>query len=226
MAAGSKSTFPTVFVRTMSYADKEAVRDAISDWRPDGVQMTDDEATTIFTQWVEQQRADQETFSNAQGTADERKVDPDGRTWVYEVICLRSNDTVIGFQMGKFIGTRFHQSMVAIRPAYRGNGYYTELSQQGLKTLFLESVGLVNVETFTSNVPLKAGILPAAVYDIYNGGDDDWSYGVLRTQTLLDRIDPTEYKLVEIKKSDWLTWLDLSAQAAIKAAHFTYEVYT
>ena len=226
MAASSKSTFPTVYVRTMTYADKEAVRDAISDWRPDGVEMTDDEATTIFTQWVEQQRADQETFALAMGGTEERKVATNGRTWVYEVICLRSNDTVIGFQMGKLIGTRFHQSMVAMRPAYRGNGYYTEISQQGLKSLFLESVALKNVETFTSNVPTKAGILPAAVYDIYNGGDDDWSYGVLRTQTLLDRIDPAEYRLVEIKKSDWLAWLDLPAQAAIKAAHFTYEVST
>ncbi len=225
MAAGGKQTYPTVYVRTMTYADKEAVRDAISDWRPDGVQMTDDEATTIFTQWVAQQEKDQKTYSEAHGTANERMVDPNGRTWVYEVICLRSNDTVIGFQMGKLIGTRFHQSMAAIRPAYRGNGYYTELSQHGLKSLFLDSIAIKNVETFTTNVPTKAGILPAAVYDLYNG-DTDWSYGVLRTQTLLDRIDPAEYKLVEIKKADWLTWLDLPANASIKSAYFTYETYT
>jgi len=225
MAAGSKYTIPNLYIRTMTYADKEAVRDAISDWRADGVEMTDDEATTIVTQWVAKQAADQKTYSEAHGTANERMVDPNGKTWVYEVICLRSDDTVIGFQMGRLIGTRFHQSMVGIRPAYRNKGYYTEVSQHGLKSLFLESVAIKNVETFTSNVPTESGVLPGAVYDLYNG-DTDWSFGVLRTQTMLDRIKPAEYKLVEIKKADWLTWLDLPANASIKNAHFTYETYT
>ena len=74
MAAGSKYTFPTMYVRTMTYADKEAVRDAISDWRADGVAMTDDEATTIVTQWVAKQAADQKTYSEAHGTANEEEA--------------------------------------------------------------------------------------------------------------------------------------------------------
>ena len=61
-----------------------------------------------------------------------------------------------------------------------------------------------------------------SIYDLYNG-DTDWSAGLLRTQTLLDRIDPIEYQLYEVKKSDWLTWLDLPKNAALKAATFSYE---
>ena len=45
-----KQTFPTIYLKPMTVNEKEAVRDAISDWRADGVEMTDDEATTLIHQ--------------------------------------------------------------------------------------------------------------------------------------------------------------------------------
>lgn len=221
----SKQTFPTVYIKAMTLNEKDAVLDALSDWRADGVQMTDDEATTLVHQWCEQMKAPWEEYTKALGTEDEYKIeaDPDqpfGTSWAYDCIFRNSDDVCIGFQIGKFIGTRFHHSMTCIRPAYRNQGYYTELGEQGLKTLF---IALKNVETFTSNVPVNAGTLPSAIYDLYNG-DTDWSAGLLRTQTLLDRIDPVEYQLYEVRKEDWLAWLDLPKNAAIKAATFSYEI--
>ena len=53
--AYAKQTFPTIYLKPMTLNEKEAVRDAISDWRADGVQMTDDDATTLIYQWCEQQ---------------------------------------------------------------------------------------------------------------------------------------------------------------------------
>ena len=222
--ATTKITFPTIYLKPMTVNEKEAVRDAISDWRADGVEMTDDEATTLIHQWCEQMKKPQEAYFSAMGTENEFMVDPDtanefGTSWAYDCIFRNSDDVCIGFQVGKFIGTRYHHSMTCIRPAYRNQGYYSELGDQGLKTLF---IGLKNVETFTSNVPTAAGTLPSSIYDLYNG-DTDWSAGLLRTQTLLDRIDPIEYQLYEVKKSDWLTWLDLPKNAALKAATFSYE---
>ena len=221
----SKQTFPTIYIKYMTLNEKDAVLDALSDWRADGVQMTDDEATTLFYQWCEQMKAPWAEYTKSLGTENEYMVEPDpdqpfGTSWAYDCIFRKSDDVCIGFQIGKFIGTRFHHSMTCIRPAYRNQGYYTELGEQGLKTLF---IALKNVETFTSNVPVKAGTLPSAIYDLYNG-DTDWSAGLLRTQTLLDRIDPVEYQLYEIKKEDWLEWLDLPKNAAIKAATFSYEI--
>ena len=219
-----KQTFPTVYIKPMTVNEKEAVRDAISDWRADGVEMTDDEATTLIHQWCEQMKTADATFLAALGGENEYMVEPDaeqplGTSWRYDCIFRNSDNVCIGFQIGKFIGTRFHHSMTCIRPAYRNQGYYSELGDQGLKTLF---IGLKNVETFTSNVPTAAGTLPSSIYDLYNG-DTDWSAGLLRTQTLLDRIDPVEYQLYEVKKADWLVWLDLPKNSAIKAATFLYE---
>jgi len=220
-----KQTFPTIYLKPMTVNEKEVVRDAISDWRADGVEMTDDEATTLIHQWCEQMKTSDATFRAALGGENEYMVEPDpeqplGRAWSYDSIFRNSDDVCIGFQVGKFIGTRYHHSMTCIRPAYRNQGYYTEAAEQGLKTLFL---GLKNVETFTCNMPVKAGTLSSKIYDLYNT-DTDWSAGLLKTQTLLDRIDPVEYQLYEVRKADWLAWLDLSKNAAVKAATFSFEL--
>lgn len=61
--ATTKITFPTIYLKPMTVNEKEAVRDAISDWRADGVEMTDDEATTLIHQWCEQmKKAHKHTF--------------------------------------------------------------------------------------------------------------------------------------------------------------------
>ena len=223
--AHAKVTFTNIYTKAMTMNEKEAVRDAISDWRADTVQMTDDEATLLIYQWCEQMKKAHEAYFSAIGTENEYMVEPDpagefGTSWAYDCIFRKSDDVCIGFQIGKFIGTRYHHSMTCIRPAYRNQGYYSELAENGPKPLFLT---LKNIETFTTNIPTAAGTLPSSVYDLYNT-DTDWSAGILRTQTLLDRIDPVEYTLYEVKKSDWLTWLDLPKNAALKAATYSYDI--
>ena len=164
--AYAKQTFPTIYLKPMTLNEKEAVRDAISDWRADGVQMTDDDATTLIYQWCEQMKAPHVAYFAEMGGENEYMVEADpeqpfGTSWAYDCIFRNSDDVCIGFQIGKFIGTRFHHSMTCIRPAYRNQGYYSELGDQGLKTLFIT---MKNVETFTSNVPTAAGTLPSSIY--------------------------------------------------------------
>ena len=140
--AYAKQTFPTIYLKPMTLNEKEAVRDAISDWRADGVQMTDDDATTLIYQWCEQMKAPHVAYFAEMGGENEYMVEADpeqpfGTSWAYDCIFRNSDDVCIGFQIGKFIGTRFHHSMTCIRPAYRNQGYYSELGDQGLKTLFI-----------------------------------------------------------------------------------------
>jgi len=220
MAKTSKVTGPTTYVKPLTINEKEAVRDAISDWRDDGVQMVDAEADLIIQHWVDQMTEGRDAYFANMGGENEHHIEDGKATWWYECIFLKSDDTCIGVNVGRFDGLHYIHSFIAIRPAYRNQGYQKEVSEFTIKTLFTV---IQNCESCKVSIPTDGGNLNSDQIALWKT-DSSWNNTTGKTKTLLDRVKPVEYQYMTITKAEYLTWLNLPANAAIKNGTFSYEI--
>jgi len=211
----ARATGNRIYTKIPTVADKAAFLDAMSDWRPDGVTPEDQELEDYFTQVTEQS-------AYALARLESQKSDPsysfeaDYKGWIYEAIYLKSDDTFIGISIGKMTyGTFYHQT-VMFRPAYRGQGYASEYTILGYKTLF---EGMSGCDEVYTRRPASPSTELQSISTMYDGTD------IKNTLTLLDRIDPVEYHELVLTKEQWATWINLPENSDKKAEPFEYTWY-
>ena len=225
MAKYEKMVGPRVYQRGIRESDIDAVRDAMSDWRADGVQMTDQQATATITEWVSQMRRNTQNFLEASAdpnNPDAFVLDPANvfeRTWRYDGFFLNDTDECVGFQIGKFIGTEYHQRATMVRPSFRGQGLYTDAAKIGAKTLFLQ---IKNCTGLTTTIPVQQSEAQQAEMAKSVWVSDDLQ---ISSFTNLDRIVPVTYSKQRVSKEQWLAWYNADAQADLRAEFYEYQIH-
>ena len=224
MVRYSKVIGPRMYIRPIREVDTEALRDAMSDWRADGVQMTDDQATLTIKEWVGQMQRNHQNFFKASADPNNQDafvVDPANvfeRTWCYDGFYLNDTDECIGFQIGKFVGKKYEHRAVMLRPSFRGQGYYSESSGLGAKTLFLQ---IKNCTGMTATVPVEPSVAMRGHLDKSIWASDDLE---IKNYTSVERIDPVTYSKQEISKEQWLEWYNADEQADFRSETYEYKI--
>lgn len=204
-----------LYTRFIKLEDKDAIKDALTDWRADGVMESDYEFTLRIQQWIDQ---------NARMLDDSEDVDEDNfdiskvlnrDCWWTEGIYLKSDNTLVGFVRGKFSGRDYYHYITAIRPSYRDNGYFEEAGEIGNKTLFIQ-YSLVN--RIIAMVPI----------DQLNQANSHTSLDALgvdaERETLTDRIAPTTYQKRIITKEQYVEWYNKDEQKSLRDKYYNLEV--
>ena len=204
-----------LYTRFIKLEDKDAIKDALSDWRADGVVESDYEFTLRIQQWIAQ---------NERMLDDSEDVDTDDfdaskilnrDCWWTEGIYLRSDDTCIGFVRGHFLERDYYHYVTAIRPAYRDNGYFEEAGEIGNKTLFIQ-YSLVN--RLITMIPI----------DQLNQTNSHSSLDALGSsterETITDRIAPTTYQRKIVTREQYVEWYNKDEQKAIRDKYYNLEV--
>ena len=211
-------------MRSIREDDIDALRDAMSDWRADGVQMTEAQATATIKEWVWQMSSNQQEFFVASADASNPNafvVDPEDlfeRTWVYDGFYLNSSDECIGFQIGKFVGTQYQHRAAMMRPQYRSMGYYEEAAGIGPKTLFLT---IKNCDSMTVTIPVVQSETMKQKLDSTVWVSEDLE---VSSFTNVERIEPVAYVKKQVSKEKWLEWYNLPEQSEYRAQHYKYEI--
>lgn len=216
---------PRIYISPIKEADIDAIRDAMSDWRADGVQMTDEQATVTIKEWVGQMERNQQNFLAASADPsdpDAFVVDPADvfeRTWTYDGFYLNETDECIGFQIGKFVGKEYQHRAVMMRPSFRGQGYYSDATRIGAKTLFLQ---IKNCEAMTSTIPVEQSseMQEHMAKSVWVSDDLEIS-----SFTNVERIVPVAYSKQRVTKEQWLEWYNADAQADLRAEYYEYQIH-
>tara|TARA_R100001460_G_scaffold29892_2_gene59168 strand:- start:551 stop:1168 length:618 start_codon:yes stop_codon:yes gene_type:complete len=140
-----------------------------------------------------------------------RSLQDDDKGWLNCTVC-KSDDTVVGYWVGKYVGKRVNQMMSALIPAERSNGYYRELSVLRHRFIF-DSLG---AEESSIVIPTSSGSIDSAV----RASLDD-----LYTTTEMTKIiaNKGEYRRSVIQRADWDAWINSSTNATQKARAYNLE---
>ena len=177
----AKPTSERLYFKFIEIEDKDALKDALSDWRADGVTESDEEFTLRIKKWLKQNERMRDEGVEEEDDLDVSKV-MNRDCWWTEGIYLRSDDTCIGFTRGKFSGNSYYHYVTAIRPSYRGSGYFGECNLMGNKILFTT---YTHIEKQISMIPVDELNKENSYASLDALGTDD----VRETRT--DRIAPT-----------------------------------
>ena len=210
----AKPTSERLYFKFIEIKDKDAIKDALSDWRADGVTESDYEFDLRIKKWL-----DQNTLMRSEGVAeeDDMKLENVMRRdcWWTEGIYLRSDDTCIGFTRGKFSGNCYYHYVTAIRPSYRGSGYFGECNLMGNKILFTT---YTHIEKQISMIPVDELNKDNSYASLDALGTDD----VRETRT--DRIAPTTYQKKIITRDQFMEWYNKDEQKPLRDAYYKYEI--
>jgi len=210
----AKPTSERLYFKFIEIEDKDAIKDALSDWRADGVTESDYEFDLRIKKWL-----DQNTLMRSEGVAeeDDMKLENVMRRdcWWTEGIYLRSDDTCIGFTRGKFSGNCYYHYVTAIRPSYRGSGYFGECNLMGNKILFTT---YTHIEKQISMIPVDELNKENSYASLDALGTDD----VRETRT--DRIAPTTYQKKIITRDQFMEWYNKDEQKPLRDAYYNYEI--
>ena len=210
----AKPTSERLYFKFIEIKDKDAIKDALSDWRADGVTESDYEFDLRIKKWL-----DQNTLMRSEGVAeeDDMKLENVMRRdcWWTEGIYLRSDDTCIGFTRGKFSGNCYYHYVTAIRPSYRGSGYFGECNLMGNKILFTT---YTHIEKQISMIPVDELNKENSYASLDALGTDD----VRETRT--DRIAPTTYQKKIITRDQFMEWYNKDEQKPLRDAYYNYEI--
>ena len=207
-------TSERLYTRYITLEDKDAMKDALSDWRADGVTESDYEFTLRVKKWILQNDRMRDEDVEEEDTMDKTKV-MNRDCWFTDGIYLRSDDTCVGFTRGKFSGNCYYHYVTVVRPSYRGNGYFGECGLMGNKVLFTT---YTHIEKIIAMVP----------DDQLNKSN---SYGSLdalgvdaEQETLTDRIAPITYQRRIITRDQFMEWYNKDEQKSLRDAYYKYEI--
>ena len=210
----AKPTSERLYFKFIEIEDKDAIKDALSDWRADGVTESDYEFDLRIKKWL-----DQNTLMRSKGVAeeDDMKLENVMRRdcWWTEGIYLRSDDTCIGFTRGKFSGNCYYHYVTAIRPSYRGSGYFGECNLMGNKILFTT---YTHIEKQISMIPDDQLNKENSYASLDALGTDD------EKETRTDRIAPTTYQKRIITRDQFIEWYNKDEQKPLRDAYYNYEI--
>ena len=215
----AKNISTNVYHRPLTMNELDAVKDALTDWRADGIMEDDDEFELRMKNWVRQNRLIHEVEYNADFYNPESEFyytwNPNhDKSWWNEGIFLKSDDTCIGFSRGKFMQRCYHHYVTAFRPAYRQQGYYAESDLLGARSIFK----INGIEKDIVMIPTEYLNTTGTIMSMTNLGDDE------EDTTLTDRIDPITYRTRTITKEAFLAWWNDPAQEAVRNIPFETEI--
>ena len=216
----AKISTTNVYHRPLTINELDAVKDALTDWRADGIMEDDDEFELRIKKWAEQNRYIHNVDTNAVFYNPESELyytwnDNHNKTWWTEGIFLKSDDTCIGFTRGKFVDRYYRHHVTAFRPAYRKQGYYAESDLLGCRSIFeIKGIEKEVVMIPTEYLNTNGSIISASTL---LGDDED-------DVTLTDRIDPVTYRTRTITKEAFLAWFNDPAQEAVRNTPFEIEL--
>ena len=207
-------TSERLYTRFIKLEDKDAMKDALSDWRADGVTESDYEFTLRIKKWLKQNERMRDEGVEEEDNMDITKV-MNRDCWYTDGIYLRSDDTCIGFTRGKFSGNCYYHYVTAIRPSYRGNGYFGECSLLGNKVLFTT---YTHIEKQIAMIPDDQLNKDNSYASLDALGDD------AERETLTDRIAPTTYQRRVFTRDQFMEWYNKDEQKSLRDAYYNYEI--
>ena len=210
----AKPTSERLYFKFIEIEDKDALKDALSDWRADGVTESDEEFTLRIKKWLKQNERMRDEGVEEEDDLDMSRV-LNRDCWWTEGIYLRSDDTCIGFTRGKFSGKAYYHYVTVIRPSYRGNGYFGECNLMGNKILFTT---YTHIEKQISMIPVDELNKENSYASLDALGTDD----VQETRT--DRIAPTTYQKKIITRDQFMEWYNKDEQKPLRDAYYKYEI--
>lgn len=215
----AKLSSTNIYHRPLTINELDAVKDALTDWRADGIMEEDDEFELRIRKWVEQNRFIHNVDNNAIFYNPESEFyytwnDNYNKTWWNDGIFLKSDDTCIGFTRGKFLDRCYRHYVTAFRPAYRKQGYYAESDLLGTRSIF----NIKGLEKEEVMIPTQYLNTTGAVMSSTLLGDDDGEI------TLTDRIDPTTYRNRTLTREAFLAWFNDPAQESVRNTPFEIEL--
>ncbi len=215
----AKLSSANIYHRPLTMNELDAVKDALTDWRADGIMEEDDEFELRIRKWVEQNRLIHNVDYNAIFYNPESEFyytwnDSYNKTWWNDGIFLKSDDTCIGFTRGKFLDRCYRHYVSAFRPAYRKQGYYAESDLLGTRSIF----NIKGIEKEEVMIPTQYLNTTGSVMSSTSLGDDEGE------TTLTDRIDPTTYRNRTLTREAFLAWFNDPAQESVRNTPFEIEL--
>ena len=209
-----KPTSERLYLKFIKIEDKDALKDALSDWRADGVTESDEEFTLRIKKWLKQNERMRDEGVEEEDDLDMSRV-LNRDCWWTEGIYLRSDDTCIGFTRGKFSGKAYYHYVTAIRPSYRGNGYFGESNLMGNKALFTT---YTHIEKLISMIPVDELNKENSYASLDALGVDE------ERETKTDRIAPITYQRRIITRDQFMEWYNKDEQKPLRDAYYNYEI--
>ena len=210
----AKPTSERLYFKFIEIEDKDALKDDLSDWRADGVTESDEEFTLRVKKWLKQNERIRDEGVEEEDDLDMSRV-LNRDCWWTEGIYLRSDDTCIGFTRGKFSGKAYYHYVTAIRPSYRGNGYFGECNLMGNKILFTT---YTHIEKQISMIPVDELNKENSYASLDALGVDE------ERETKTDRIAPITYQRRIITRDQFLNWYNQDEQQPLRDAYYNYEI--
>ena len=115
-------------------------------------------------------------------------------------ICLKSDDSPIGFSITRYAGKSINQKMTAIIPSQRGNKYYTETTIARHRFYY----DTLQAEDSTAIVPTSNTGTNSSVRQTHDS--------LYKTNEKVYTIEQGEYRVCKITKDEWTTWLESSGK--------------
>ena len=119
-------------------------------------------------------------------------------------ICLKTDDSPIGYYIIKYIGTRVENPITALIPEQRGKGFYSEIIITKMRFNFdtlgaSESMGILPLSTsWLGNAAVKH-----TVDSLYTHDEKTFT------------IDQGEYRQTTATKTDWDAWIAASSKKSL-----------
>ena len=132
-------------------------------------------------------------------------------------ICLKSDDSIIGYNSTKYLGKELFSHMSAIIPSERRKSYYSELMALRHKFIF-DSSGL-NATKSTITIPTTASDINTSVRTALD------SLYVTNVEAL-NFHEQGEYRKAEITAAEWTTWINHSDRSTLKNQSYTITTWT
>ena len=116
-------------------------------------------------------------------------------------ICLKSDDSPIGFCITRYVGKSIEQKMTAIIPAQRDKKFYTE-STIARHRFYYDTL---KAEDSTAIIPTSNTGTNTSVRQTLDS--------LYQTNEKVYTIEQREYRKAKITKDEWTTWLNSSSSA-------------
>ena len=119
-------------------------------------------------------------------------------------ICLKTDDSPIGYYIIKYIGTRIENPMTALIPEQRGKGFYSEIIITKMRFNF-DTLGASEV----------MGILPLSNSWLGNAAVKHTVDSLYTHDEKTFTIDQGEYRQTTATKTDWDAWIAASSKKSL-----------
>ena len=228
MATVPRAIGTTIYERPLVVeADMEILDRALVDWYAYAWLLTD-ELTMLKNKWFKNNLyVDGISKTKEQATTEFRAEGTLSNNFYHSVngMFLISNNTCVGVSKGYVENLHYVNELVAIDPAHRGQGYLSESTIMGQKTLF-QIYGFKSTSSkFPINLPSETPENATLVASLEAGNHQMSKGDYTEVEQVNDagRSVPLQYSISKMTKEEWEVWINLPENAAKKNASYTWE---